>query len=246
MLTDDDRKHILDRLLSTIYDISDIEYQKRVWIRGEGPEVDDFEETINYFFDDTEFVCKDYKAYGVSENQYQLLIKFRDAFDTFRDDYHYPLDFIDTYEWKKIMSMAREVTEAFHYNKDPDEFNKSRAKYLLMKQIVELIFKLASLPRENNWIFAEDSKDNDFKQMASFFLENGKLILDNYQDYGLFDYHYQALKKFYDAFRTFLKEHSFEIDFTNNLAWEKVKEIGKETLAVFHYQSKSNLDNHYN
>jgi hypothetical protein len=41
-----DRKQILASILETIKGISDKEYQKRVWIRGEGTEVDDFDETL--------------------------------------------------------------------------------------------------------------------------------------------------------------------------------------------------------
>jgi hypothetical protein len=50
MLTDEARRNIINQHLKNIHHISDKEYQKRVWIRGEGPECDDFDETVNYFF----------------------------------------------------------------------------------------------------------------------------------------------------------------------------------------------------
>lgn len=113
------RQQILAFFLRIISHISDIEYQERVWIRGEGPEVDDFDETVCHFFDDGDPILKNYKDYGITDAQYHLLITFRTAFETFIDSPkpYLPEDFINTAEWRKIIEMAKEVLEAFNYTR---------------------------------------------------------------------------------------------------------------------------------
>jgi len=118
---DIDRKQILTSVLETIEGISDKEYQKRVWIRGEGPEVDDFDETTCNFFQDGNGVIQNYKDFGLTDKQHQMLAKFRDEFDAFCSGpalkHYLPENFIDTPEWERIMSLAKEVLKAFDYKK---------------------------------------------------------------------------------------------------------------------------------
>ncbi len=122
MLADKDRKYILNEFLNNISGISDVEYQKRVWIRGEGPECDDFTETVCHFFDDGDPIINNYKNYGISDGQYHLLVNFRNNFEAFCDgpglEYYLPQNFIDTPEWSKIMEEAKEVLVAFNYDKN--------------------------------------------------------------------------------------------------------------------------------
>lgn len=117
MWTNEDRKQILISVLETIEDISDKEYQKRVWIRGEGPEVDDFDETCCNFFGDGDPLLENYKDFGLTESQYFLLKKFRDKFRVFSDENYHPYKFINTSEWEKITEMAKAVLKAFNYKK---------------------------------------------------------------------------------------------------------------------------------
>ncbi len=42
-LTDEEKREILDFVIEIVSSIADKKYQKRIWIRGEGPEVDDFD-----------------------------------------------------------------------------------------------------------------------------------------------------------------------------------------------------------
>ncbi len=112
---DIDRKQILVSCLETIKDISDKEYQKRVWIRGEGPEVDDFDEAVCDFFGDGDPIIENYKDFGITESQYYLLKKFRDAFRDFSDENDFPQLFIDTLEWQEITEMAKEVLKVFNF-----------------------------------------------------------------------------------------------------------------------------------
>lgn len=114
-LTEEDKRYILNEFLRNVSHISDKEYQKRVWIRGEGPEVDDFDETVCYFFDAGDPILENYKDFEVTEDQYNLLKKFRKQFKTFSKENDLPQEFIDTLEWKKIMNMAKNVLETFNY-----------------------------------------------------------------------------------------------------------------------------------
>ncbi len=119
MLTDEDRKYILYEFLRDIWGISDIEYQMRVWIRGEGPECDDFTETVCHFFDVFDFIMDNYGDYGISEEQNQLVRKFGEEFEIFSDQYSEAFEFIDTPKWAEIREKAKEVLKAFNYVKKP-------------------------------------------------------------------------------------------------------------------------------
>ena len=106
---------MLNNLLEVISGISDKEFQKKIWINGEGPEIDDFTETVCKFFDNCEPVLSEYKKCNITDYQYQVLKEFRDKFEIFSDEHSYELLFIDTPEWKEIMEMAKEVLKAFNY-----------------------------------------------------------------------------------------------------------------------------------
>jgi hypothetical protein len=114
---DINRKQILETFIRIMDHIADKDYQKRVWIRGTGPEVDDFNETVCHFSQEGDGIIKDYKDFGITEAQYQLLVKFRDEFEVFADENDFPQEFIDTPEWANIMNRAKEVLEAFNYRK---------------------------------------------------------------------------------------------------------------------------------
>ncbi len=116
-LTEQEKKDILDSLLTTISHIGDKGYQKRVWIQGAGPECDDFGETVNFFFEEGAAILETYKEFNISEAQYKLLKKFYDEFEKFADENDLPGVFIDDPEWEKIMAKAKEILKAFNYEK---------------------------------------------------------------------------------------------------------------------------------
>ncbi len=118
-LSDKVKKQILINILKVIKRISDKEYQKRVWILGEGPEVDDFDETCCNLFDDYDCnsIIENYKDFEITEPQKKLLKKFRDKFRTFSDENFWPPEFIDTPEWAKITEMAEDVLKSFSHPK---------------------------------------------------------------------------------------------------------------------------------
>jgi len=116
-LTNEAKRDILDFVLGQVADIADIEYQKRVWIRGEGPEVDDFDETACHFLHEGGGVLEKYTEFEITESQYQQLKNLRDEFRIFADKNDFPEEFIDTPEWAKIMNLAKDVLKAFNYSK---------------------------------------------------------------------------------------------------------------------------------
>jgi hypothetical protein len=116
MLTDDDKKYVLNEYLRTIHHISDKEYQRRAWIRGELPGID-FDETVCQFADIGDPILENYQHFEITDGQYQILRKFRDRFGAFWEENGWPPAFIDTPEWNEITEMAKEVLRAFDYER---------------------------------------------------------------------------------------------------------------------------------
>ena len=113
--TDEQKKQIVRGFIKIFTRISNKEYQKRVWIEGKGSERDDFDDTVNDFFCECDSILEKHKKFGITENQYALLVKFREAFKAFSDENDYPGEFIESPEWKKIMEMAKKVLKVFNY-----------------------------------------------------------------------------------------------------------------------------------
>ena len=116
MLTEENRKDILNSVLETIESISDKDHQRRVWILGE-PLGTDFDETVNNYSLDAEGILEHYKDFGITETQFQILRKFDKQFRDFYGENDWPHEFIDTPAWGKITKIAREVLQAFNYKK---------------------------------------------------------------------------------------------------------------------------------
>lgn len=112
-----DRKQIMEGFIRILNRISDDEYQKRIWIRGEGPEWDSFDDTVNSYSLESEGILDKYKEFGLTESQYILLKKFSEEFGAFSRENDLPEEFISMPQWKKIMEMAKEVLKAFNYQK---------------------------------------------------------------------------------------------------------------------------------
>src|SRR3990167_1610599 len=115
MLTDAEKAYILNEFLTNIFGISSKEYQKRVWICGKGPECDDFDETVCQFADSWRFISEQYRNFNITEQQYSILKKFQESFESFYENNHWPPEFIDSPEWEQIMKKAKEVLKAFNY-----------------------------------------------------------------------------------------------------------------------------------
>ena len=106
---------ILEAFLEEIVGISDKTYQRRVWIRGEGPECDDFDETVCRYSNAADSIFEDYEEFGISDAQLDLIKKFHEEFKKFWKKNDLPQLFIDTPEWTKITVMAKEVLQAFDF-----------------------------------------------------------------------------------------------------------------------------------
>ena len=108
-------------LLETIQWISDKDYQRRIWINAEGPECNDFGETVNMYSSDIDWIFQHYQQCTISEIQILILRKFHNKFKEFWQDNDWPASFIDTLEWNEIVEMAKEVLREFHYNPETSE-----------------------------------------------------------------------------------------------------------------------------
>ncbi len=113
MIDETTKKYILSSIFKKLGGISSRDYQVAVWIHGEGPEVDDYDETVNNFLEDCEWALQEWKAFGLNKSQHAILKKFHDQFLAFSRTNHCIELFIDTPEWKEIMEMAKEVLVAF-------------------------------------------------------------------------------------------------------------------------------------
>ena|SRR3990167_1565425 len=114
-MEDINRKQIMETFIRMIDHISNKEYQKRAWIKGEEA---DFDEAVCLFFGDGDPILENYQSFGITDSQYKLLKKLRDAFRIFADNNDCPEEFIDTPEWERIMNLAKDVLKEFDYKKE--------------------------------------------------------------------------------------------------------------------------------
>jgi hypothetical protein len=230
MLTNEDKEDIIKAYLQDIYDISNKEYQMRVWILGEGPECDDYDENRCRFFDEGDLVLENYKDFWITENQYLILKKFRDRYYAFSRTHSWPPDFIDTPEWDEITKMAAEVLKAFDYKSGAD-------KKKLLKTYLRNICGISNKEHQiQEWVLAEGPECYDYEGIRCRLLDEGDLILKNYKDFGITDSQYQIMKKFRDRYYAFSRAHSWPPEFTDIPEWTEIREIAREVLKAFDYK----------
>jgi hypothetical protein len=113
-----DRETWLMRILDATRDLADERYQERVWVRGEGPEVDSSTEAVCRMVEDYDlanFLDEAAKNAWVSKDQIAALQRLdvalarhagngEDADDAIR---------IQSPEWRKIRKLAKATLEAF-------------------------------------------------------------------------------------------------------------------------------------
>ena len=104
---------ILCEYLKIVSNLSNKDYQRRVWIGNKGPECQAFDDAVCDFFDIGDPMLDEYAKFGISKFQFDLLKKFRDEFEQFSNMHDLPQLFIDTQEWTKITIMAKKVLKAF-------------------------------------------------------------------------------------------------------------------------------------
>jgi hypothetical protein len=228
------KKQIVEGFIAIFTRISSKEFQKRIWIMGKGPEMDSFDDTVNEYSIECDSIIENYKYFGITESQCQILKKFRDKFKPFYRENDFPEDFIDTPEWNEITEMAKDVLKEFDYKKS------AHILHTFAKQNLETLLRNIDLishtkPQKRKWIFAEVSQTNDFDECVSSFFGQSDSILKNYKEYEISDEQYQILKKFHDEFRIFMDENQFTEEFTDLPEWKKIIALSKEVLTAFNY-----------
>jgi hypothetical protein len=111
---------IINEILRIIYTISDKDYQRRIWIQGNGPECDSYDDAVCDFFQLTRAVLKEYKNYKFTNLQYSLLEQFYKEFERFVDSdrgMDLEQEFIDTPEWNRIIKLAQRLLQIFDYRR---------------------------------------------------------------------------------------------------------------------------------
>ena len=237
MLTNEIKKQILLSFLETIEGISDKKYQERVWILGEGPECDDFTETICHFFEEGDGILEKYKDFGINNKQYELLIKFRRQFHKFvkgpRPGY-LPQEFIGTPEWEQITAMAKEVLKAFNY--------QSENKKQIIRSFLETIAGISNQKyQEQVWVLGEEPECDDFTETICRLIKEADVVLENYNDFGINNKQYELLIEFRNQLDKFVKRPitgSLTQEFidADTHEWEKITEMAKEILKAFNYK----------
>ncbi len=234
MLADENKKYILAEYLWIIHGISDKEYQRRVWIRGEGPECDSFDETCCGFFDDYNYVFENYKDYWITDVQYQVLEKLWVKFRAFSRKHDWPPDFIDTPEWDKVTLLAKEVLQAFSYTTTYMLTHKVRQHRL--RNLLKMIDIISDRDYQQRVWIDEDPTGTDFNETCNRFFDYGDRVLEHYKDYLITDIQYQALKKFWDKFSTFINENNCPCEFIDTSEWKEIMELAKEVLRASDYR----------
>lgn len=118
------KKAILYGFIKNISCIADKKYQERVWVKNEGSECDDIDDTICDFFDDGDSILETYKDFGITEHQYHLLIMLKGRLRNFTDTFgvyspekstekliHLP-------QWQEIRDLSKKVVKAFNFKND--------------------------------------------------------------------------------------------------------------------------------
>lgn len=109
----ENRKQILQDFLQKISHIGDREYQKRVWIDGQGSGNNDFEAHMNYFFYKGWSVLKNHKELKFTDGQYSLLSDLRGQLVLFRNKKGPIQEILNCPEWQKVVAIAEEVLQTF-------------------------------------------------------------------------------------------------------------------------------------
>ncbi|MES2200076.1 MAG: hypothetical protein V4489_07920 [Chlamydiota bacterium] len=233
-LNDQDKKFMVNEFLRNISHITDEEYQRRVWVRGEGPEGQDFDEAVCSFFDMGESILEDYKDFNITDNQYRLLIEFQDAYREFslnKGMNYLPEEFISSLEWKKIIEMAVKVLEAFNYR-------KTSASCKPIKNIEQI--------NKRDWIVLDEILNDPSKVVYPFWKGSLKIYTSNgrgafFKEDGSFrGFIEQSKKSYFSLWKRFTIEVCSDLDFRG-----KVIDVcyDRETVASVKYDgNKMNIE----
>lgn len=114
-----DRQTWLANILSAIRDLADADYQERVWVRGEGPEVDSSTEAVCRLWDDYDlpgFLSDGRRKHWLSNEQLAALRAFEAALGGYLacdGDQGDDAARIASPEWQELRERARSTLAAF-------------------------------------------------------------------------------------------------------------------------------------
>lgn len=115
-MIDPSRRNSFESFTLLLRSMSDIDYQKRVWLRGEGPEVDSYCEFVNNFYSDFQYLFRESETYNLTKAQTKQLQKLYDEFDKFKHTYYDEYEFIDSPEWKEMRELTAETLKVLKAN----------------------------------------------------------------------------------------------------------------------------------
>lgn len=120
-------------MLEVIQDISDIDYQRRLWIEGIPGFLGSWDETLCGFFDDAnideflkDLTPESNPEFGLSAHQIEQLWKLRNIFDAYdpkvpKYSYVDPKKVLADPEWHKVVECAKDTLKAFEGYKVPTD-----------------------------------------------------------------------------------------------------------------------------
>jgi hypothetical protein len=113
-----DRKTWLMRILEATRDLADARYQERVWVRGEGPEVDSSAEAVSRLVDDYDlaaFIAEAAEKGWISNQQVAALRRLDAALsgDALNGENAADARMVQSRRWQKIRKLALTTLEAF-------------------------------------------------------------------------------------------------------------------------------------
>jgi hypothetical protein len=105
-------RNALCGIIAAAKEFADSEYQQRIWIDGEGPEMSSYREALCRIFDDAhveDFLHGDAMRYGFSQQMQDKLGRFAELLDEF--DRHLPPDIgsaeiVRRENWKNVSEAA--------------------------------------------------------------------------------------------------------------------------------------------
>jgi hypothetical protein len=113
-----DRETWLRRILDATRDLADERYQERVWVRGEGPEVDSSTEAVCRLIDDYDlptFLAEAAEKAWISKDQLTALERLEAALARYADKGEDGDDAtrIQSPGWQKLRELAKATLETF-------------------------------------------------------------------------------------------------------------------------------------
>jgi len=112
-------KDWVDAIVKTLEEFSSEEFQERVWLRGDGPQVSSYEEAVNRFFDDydaDELINVQWRDAGLTHDERNKLVAFRETLEAFNKllpKVPHPAEVLGNPGWPRVRAAARNALDGF-------------------------------------------------------------------------------------------------------------------------------------